>query len=150
MAVAAVDLSGPVAQIVLIASGLGAVTFIGQWLFRHVVRPLWRFYKWVRHELRDEIERRHKIDEIISRELTHNGGSSMKDHTTYGAQAIGALSADLEEVKGSQETIFELLDAIVDTKGAEHEEMWEALLALGAERRQKPRRASDKKAGGLT
>ena len=85
----------------LIAAGLvsvaAALTAL-ETIRRKALVPLWRFYRWLRHEVRDEIERRHKIDAIIERELTSNGGRSIKDDTTRSASSLSALTEKVEKV----------------------------------------------------
>lgn len=75
--------------------------------------------------------RRRKTDNLIRQELSPNGGGSMKDHTAHVASEITAL-------KEGQETIFELLDNVVEQKGREHAEIWTALAEHGIDRRHPP------------
>ena len=131
---------------------IGGAALIGAWgvLWRGLIRPTHR--------------RVRALHDIVARELTPNGGWSVKDSTTKAAGAVGeavaearraaetaaALAAEVasikagqEEIQGSQETVFELFDNLVNRKGEEHDEMWEALRRLGVERRQEQRRAAD-------
>lgn len=119
--------NGVAAQVVGFSILLGAVYVIWQ----RLLRPLWRFVRWVRHELRDELHRRRWIDALIDQELTPNGGSSMKDQlnraaadaTSAAAQAavaaIGAEQAALhtrdriDQVAAVQATIIATLDRVI-------------------------------------
>jgi len=135
---------GLVAQ--LIAVG---VTLAGLAVFwRQAVRPLWRFASWLRHEVRDEMARRKLVDDLIDRELNHNGGSSMKDQASHAAimantaaeQANVAAekatfaAAQLQDVKATQATIFVVLDRMNAQKAREHEALWGGLEQLGVTR----------------
>lgn len=125
---------GPTGIVVWLAATATALTAL-EVIRRKALAPLWHFYKWLRHEVRGEVDRRKKIDAIIERELTHNGGKSMKDASTNIVDALASVRDDVADLKGSQETTFELLDAVVERKGKEHSEIWDALARLGFDRR---------------
>lgn len=141
MLTAALEWTGTAERIVLASAMVVALGV----LWRYLVRPVWRLYRWLRHEVHDEIERRKKVDDLIHRELTHNGGKSIKDVTTGSAAMLAALGSDVNELRESQETTFQLLDAVVERKGTEHDEIWAALAALGVDRRNpnRPTRRSE-------
>lgn len=121
-----------------------AAALVGAWgvLWRGLVRPAYR--------------RIHVMYELVQKELTPNGGSSMKDSTTRAAgavtqaveaatkaaAAVEALAGQVTEVQENQETIFQLLDNVVERKQSDHEEMWAVLRSLGMDRRKPTEGAS--------
>jgi hypothetical protein len=135
--VVALEWTGTAEQVVLASVTVVAVGV----LWRYLVRPIWRFYRWARLEVRDEIERRKKVDELIHRELTPNSGSSMKDQTTAAAQRLGQLEDVVDELRSAQHTTTVVLDRIIEHKALDHDEIWKALALHGIDRRD-PRRPS--------
>lgn len=144
---AALEWTGTAERVVLASAVVLALGI----LWRYIVRPVWRLIRFAVAEVREEVERRKKIDDLIHRELTPNGGSSMKDSATRAAGGVKeaaaaaeraattaeALTAKVAEVQESQETIYQLLDNVVERKDNEHAEIWSALAALGIDRRHK-------------
>jgi hypothetical protein len=131
------NLSSTVEAVVITAAGLTALGVIIQ----KGVRPLWRFVRWVRTEVRDEIARRKKIDEILERELTHNGGSSMKDHAAYTREQIDRLTDQIRQTEAAQKATVIVLDRIVERRAIDesaHAEIWAALAEMGVDRRDPP------------
>lgn len=72
---------------------------------------------------------------IIQRELTHNGGSSVKDHTSQTRDELALLTDQMVEVKSAVRTHSVVLDRIVERKALDHDEMWSVLAAHGIDRR---------------
>ena len=141
---AAFSLDGVAAWIVALSALLGALALI----WRHAGRPLWRFAMWVRHELREEIERRKAVDILIDRELKHNGGTSMKDRSTEAAaaartaaeqaqvaatRAVAAAAeaalvrSKLDDMAATQAVLFTVLDRIIDQENQQHGALWAAV-----------------------
>ena len=121
----------PAGVLVSIAAAAGAWIF----LYKKVFTPIRDAYR--RFALEVEV-----IHDLASRELTHNGGESMKDavrridQRTEASEARVADVADkAEELVDSVEAIATVIDRIVDRKQEDHDEIWVALRSLGVDRR---------------
>ena len=110
--------------IVLAAAVVAALAVI----WRQAVRPTWRIARAGWKKVR-------RVHDLIERELTHNGGASIKDQTLFATQQITLVNEQLNDVRAVQHATAEVLDGIVEQKQFEHDEIWEALVTLGVDRR---------------
>lgn len=141
MLMAAMSWTGTGERIVLASA---VVVALGV-LWRYIARPVWRFIRWLQHEVRDEMDRRKRTDALLERELTHNGGSSMKDQATKAAtmateaaamatQAANRaenLDGQVAEIRSAQATTFAVLDEIIERRAEDAAAIDEVKLALG-------------------
>lgn len=102
------------------------VTALGVWLKK--MRPVWKGVM--------------AVHDIIERELTPNGGSSMKDaamaaskNAAEAKEAALAASAQLRTIMATQGATMTVIDNMNQRNHAEHQEMWDALHTLGYDRR---------------
>lgn len=111
-------------------------------LWRYIVRPLWHAWRRFKVTL-------HAALEVIDRELTHNGGSSLKDAVHRTDRNVAELDAEVTVIrrKGDEtgeavEALAQMLDNVVDRKQEDHDELWSAVESLGGQR-PKHRRSGD-------
>lgn len=84
------------AMVAAIAAGVAGLLYLA--------RLAWGFFTSVQ-----------RIHELITHELTHNSGGSMKDNLTATAQAVGQLQADVAELARAKALAHELLQLQLDT-----------------------------------
>lgn len=77
----------------------------------------------------------YRIARIIESELTHNGGSSVKDHAKQTADDVSEMKDQMAELRSAQKTTSIVLDRIIERKALDHQEMWDTLAAHGIDRR---------------
>lgn len=91
----------------------------------------------------------YRIAKIIEKELTHNGGNSVKDYARDAKDGLEAVHKTTETLQRQQERTHEevgklttaqhgfsrVLDNLVARKELEHDEIWAALVTLGVDRR---------------
>lgn len=111
-----------------IVTSASVMVALGVW--RQKLRPFWRRLK--------------AIHTIIERELTPNGGSSMKDAMNQTRHRVARLDRRMEDmthqVRGIRASVVgtaEVLDSINTKNHAEHERIWDALATLGFDRRRR-------------
>lgn len=100
-------------------------------LWRYVVRGMWRAWKRVSLEVE-------ALHDLANRELTHNGGSSLKgavhriDNTLA---AVGGKLSNLEakesETHDAVNALAQVMDAVIERKQEDHSRLWEAIGELG-------------------
>lgn len=124
----------PAGVIVSIAAVVGAGNVI--WF------KLWKPARKQYRKLAAELE---VIHDIAQRELTHNGGTSLKDETRRNGQRIerlegvtAAAATKIAETRDAVEAMAMVFDSFVDRKQADLAEIWGALAELGYERRHNP------------
>jgi hypothetical protein len=105
--------------VAIVVTGASVLTAVGVW--RTKFRPVWSRLK--------------VIHAIIERELTPNGGASMKDQTARVTEMADGLSHDLKQIRASQAAMTTVIDRINTRNHTEHGEMWDALAQLGYDRR---------------
>lgn len=102
-------------------------------LWRYVVRPMRKAWRRVALELE-------AVHKLASKELTHNGGASLKDAvhridntlSAFGGQ-ISNLTAQESEMKLAVEAVAQVIDELVDRKQEDHERIWKQIVELGGE-----------------
>lgn len=112
-------------------------------IWRYVVRPARQAWRRVSLELET-------LHDLAQRELTHNGGASLKDAVHRTDKTVAALDAEVmslrtqgDETSHAVEALAQVMDAVVDRKQEDHERMWHQIIALGGEdprRREKENR----------
>lgn len=69
----------------------------------YLARQLWRLVRGIQ-----------RVHELVTHELTHNGGGSMKDDLAAIATAVGQLQGDFRDLTRTKELAHELLQAQLD------------------------------------
>lgn len=102
---------------------LGLAALVVAWgvVWRGVAKPVWK--------------RLTAIHAIVTREMTPNGGASMKDHATKTAVVTDHVSQQLAQVSATQAATFAVLDRITSHNSEAHAEIWRALSEHGIDRR---------------
>lgn len=116
------------------AVGYAATTVVALGaLWRYLVRPTWRAWKVLRVRV-------HAAIDLIERELTHNGGASLKDavHRTDRKveDALPRIEQAVsigEENAHAIEVMAQMFDDVVDRKQEDHARMWDQIVKLGGE-----------------
>lgn len=97
--------------LVLIAALVTAVGVIWQ----KGIRPLWQAGRRIHADIQ-------RVHALLDRELTHNGGSSLKDQV-----------ARIEYRQGGLEKNLAGLEGVVLEKHMEHERIWAAITAIASQ-----------------
>lgn len=111
-------------------------------VLRRLLRRLWRFGRWAYAEVKEELERRRRIDALLERELKPNGGSSMKDVSADLAKVpdqIQSLGRSIDGVRADVAATRHATGVVLDTLNAQHHDeiskLWRAVAQLGVDRR---------------
>lgn len=115
----------------------GVIAALGV-LWRYIVRPITR-------ARREAWRRFHALADLVERELTYNGGASMKDATSATRRdfartfrELGEISRRQVDLERTQRATASVLDNLATTKALEHHEIWKTLAEHGIDRRQPP------------
>lgn len=121
----------PAGVLVSIAAAVGAWVLI----WTKALRP---FVRGVR-KVKAKIE---VVHDIANRELTHNGGTSLKDavkridqRTEAVEQRVAGATQQINDVEEAVNAIAQVIDNVVDRKQEAHDAIWAALIELGYDRR---------------
>lgn len=105
----------------LIVTGASLLTAAGVWWKK--LTPVWQRLK--------------AMHDLIERELTPNGGSSMKDQVSDLGGKVDTVHHQVAQVRAHQSAMADVVDVINTNNRAEHQRLWDALAALGFDRRRK-------------
>lgn len=96
-------------------------------VWRYVVQPAWK--QWRRFKAKV-----HVVLELVQRELSPNGGSTLKDavHRTDKKvevidREVSGLKAKTEENGNALEALAQIMDNVVDRKQEDHRKLWDAI-----------------------